>query len=196
MANELYQTQLITKFLTVRSTATFYWAVTNLLLDHPYQVAAEINRNLGLDTLWLFEWLNMISDQGTIVSMKTRRVGGQQGPAHEFIGHDKPHGNVAGFAPTSFITATINWHPSVDLTGKYQTRVSPIAIGSFRPHGWFPIFALAADAFCFVHITAHLTVSGIPFVAVCRDKNGSAVGINSGSLYFPPTRQKNRRWVP
>ncbi len=194
MANELYQTQIVTKLGQAHSTATFYWILNNLTLEHPYRVAQDINKDLLNDTPWLLLYLDMLNVHCVVSSLKTRRFDPLGGATADGIfPFDEPAGTFAGRWDFDFVSATIQWHTANDRRGRYQSRIGFLSAGTMQPGAWYPLFAFRALTWATQHRQARTTTGGHDFQAACRASDGTAAVIDSETLRWPPSRQKNRR---
>lgn len=197
MAFEIYRSQIITQFLGKRSTATFFFFVDNTSLIHPFRVASGINFEYAAISDWLFHYAQMITEHAYIRLMATRRFHPTPGPScYVKYGPTQNPGLAVGQMGDNFICAKLQWHSEDDTFGKLMNRIGPISEGATFGNGWLPVFELAAGAFVGEHITTHTLDIGLACRG-CRNEFGTLdCLIQSATLHWPPSRQKNRRSEP
>lgn len=193
---EVYRTKWVVRYKSQVVAQTFYWLANNTLGVHSHELATEIDRNIFDDTNWANLLSSLCSSSATLRMFSTRRIRPTGGPST--VNRYFP-ANPPGLYPSpvgdDFITCNLQWHFPGDFTGKNQVRIGPLGEGATGPDFWTTAFSAVALFFISAHCTPRITISAVPFRGCAIDHLGIANAITSGTLCWPPGRQRNRRWV-
>lgn len=194
MGLEVYQLRTIWQYATQRSRQTFYF-----LLDNPddrasWELGRDIVNNLFVVTGWGARLADLITQHAFMRQLDIWKMRPTWGPGYrQRLAGDMFPGGWVGQSCDNFITANIQWHHEIDLTGKHQARIGPLGAGATATIGWFPLFIVAANAFMLEHITPRTTSLGYSFRSCNLTGLGIALPITNAQLMWPPGRQANRR---
>jgi hypothetical protein len=194
MSFEIYRSQLITDFQGKRSRQTFFFLTSNTGPFHSHRVASSINFSLSVETDWLLTVTSMITEHAFIRQLRTRRTRPIGGPsAYNSFGPTEFPGRLLGTMADNFVCAKLQWHTRTDAHGKYQVRIGPISEGATGTNSWSAFFSVAALAFATLHIAPRTLDIGLDAVGSVDELDAAIAPIQSATLHWPPTRQKNRR---